>query len=193
MGVDLARGETVGLGEPGREGPAVIRLGLGWQARRPGPLGRLFGASRHVDLDASAVLFADGTADEVVYFRNLSGGDGSVTHSGDSLTGSAGQEDDEAIVVDLARVPDRVDQIVFTVNSFGGRPFAKVRSAYCRLADEHTGRELARFTLAGAGPHTGQVMAKVRREGTGWRMTAIGAPANGRTFNDLLPAMRAHL
>jgi tellurium resistance protein TerZ len=36
-------------------------------------------------------------------------------------------------------------------------------------------------------------MAKVSRDGQGWSMTAIGAPAAGRTFQHLLPAVAAFL
>jgi tellurium resistance protein TerZ len=36
-------------------------------------------------------------------------------------------------------------------------------------------------------------MAKVSRDGAGWAMTAIGNPASGRTFHDLLPAITAFL
>jgi tellurium resistance protein TerZ len=36
-------------------------------------------------------------------------------------------------------------------------------------------------------------MAKVKREGSGWQMTAIGASATGRTFQDLLPSIVPHL
>jgi len=32
-------------------------------------------------------------------------------------------------------------------------------------------------------------MAKVSRDGTGWSMTALGIPASGRTFRDLLPVL----
>ncbi|MCW2884282.1 MAG: tellurium resistance protein TerZ, partial [Streptosporangiaceae bacterium] len=38
-----------------------------------------------------------------------------------------------------------------------------------------------------------QIMAKVSRDGQGWSMTAIGAPATGRTFQHLLPAVAAFL
>ncbi|MFE6918759.1 TerD family protein, partial [Streptomyces rubiginosohelvolus] len=43
------------------------------------------------------------------------------------------------------------------------------------------------------GRHTAQIMAKVQRTGSGWQMTAIGAPADGRTFQDLMPAVTQHL
>ncbi len=32
-------------------------------------------------------------------------------------------------------------------------------------------------------------MAKVHRTGAGWTMTALGNPANGRTFQDLMPTI----
>ena len=101
--------------------------------------------------------------------------------------------DDEAILVDLARVPAQIDQIVFTVNSFTGQTFAEVQNAFCRLVDEPTGAELARYTLTGGGKHTAQIMAKVHRTGGSWQMKAIGEPAAGRTFQDLLPEIATHL
>src|SRR5690606_3816409 len=143
-----------------------------------------------IDLDASAVLFAGNEPADVVFFQHLVSDDGSVRHTGDNLVGGAGQGgDDESILVDLARLPAHVDQVAFTVNSFTGQTFAEVQNAFCRLVDENTGQELARYTLSGGGPHTAQVMAKVHRSSSGWQMSAIGEPANGRTFQDLMPAI----
>ena len=45
----------------------------------------------------------------------------------------------------------------------------------------------------GGGQYTAQIMAKVHRAGGGWQMTALGNPANGRTFQDLMPAILPHL
>lgn len=85
-------------------------------------------------------------------------------------------------------MPVHIDQIVFTVNSFTGQTFQEVQNAFCRIVDETNGQELARYTLDGGGQYTAQIMAKVHRAGNGWQMTAIGTPANGRTFQDLMPA-----
>ena len=101
--------------------------------------------------------------------------------------------DDEAILVDLQRVPVHIDQIVFTVNSFTGQTFQEVQNAFCRIVDETNGQELARYTLDGGGQYTAQIMAKVHRAGAGWQMTALGNPANGRTFQDLMPSILPHL
>uniref|UniRef100_A0AAU2W1D0 TerD family protein n=1 Tax=Streptomyces sp. NBC_00008 TaxID=2903610 RepID=A0AAU2W1D0_9ACTN len=193
MTVNLTKGQQISLTKTGGGELTVVRMGLGWKsAPRRGFLARL--AAREIDLDASAVLFAGTAPQDVVFFQHLTSDDGSVRHNGDNRVGGAGEGgDDESIVVDLQRVPAHVDQIVFTVNSFTGQTFEEVDNAFCRLVDETNGQELARYTLTGGGRHTAQIMAKVQRSGAGWQMTAIGTAAQGRTFQDLMPAVAAHL
>ncbi|MGO4756630.1 TerD family protein, partial [Streptomyces sp. 2MCAF27] len=41
--------------------------------------------------------------------------------------------------------------------------------------------------------YTAQIMCKVQRAGSGWQMKAVGEPANGRTFQDLMPHLLPHL
>jgi tellurium resistance protein TerZ len=83
---------------------------------------------------------------------------------------------------------------VFVVNSFTGQNFSQIQNAYCRLVDSTANdAELARYELTGSGTHNSQVMAKVVRAGKGWSMTAVGAIANGRTFQDLLPTVARYL
>ncbi|MDX6761818.1 MULTISPECIES: TerD family protein [Streptomyces] len=193
MGINLDKGQQISLQKAGGGTLSVVRMGLGWQsAPRKGFLARM--TAREIDLDASAVLFAGKDPVDVVFFQQLVSKDGSVRHTGDNRVGGAGQGgDDESILVDLSRVPVHIDQIVFTVNSFTGQTFTDVQNAFCRIVDETNGQELARYTLSGGGTYTAQVMAKVHRSGQGWNMSAIGEPANGRTFQDLLPAIASHL
>ncbi|MFE5738492.1 TerD family protein [Streptomyces celluloflavus] len=192
MSVNLSKGQGISLEKSGGGTLAAVRMGLGW---RSAPRRGLFRSrTREIDLDASAVLFADQNPIDVVFFQHLVSNDGSLRHTGDNLVGGAGQGgDDEAILVDLARVPVHIDQIVFLVNSFTGQTFAEVQDAFCRLVDETTGQELARYTLTGGGDYTAQIMAKVHRVGGGWQMTAIGEPSQGRTFQDVVPAILPHL
>lgn len=192
VSINLSKGQAISLQKSDGDSLSAVRMGLGWQAA---PRRGLFGKrTREIDLDASAVLFADKQAVDVVFFQHLVSDDGSVRHTGDNLVGGAGQGgDDEAILVDLQRVPVHVDQVVFTVNSFTGQTFAEVQNAFCRLVDETNGQELARYTLTGGGEYTAQIMAKVHRQGNAWQMTAIGEPTNGRTFQDLLPTLVPHL
>ena len=193
MGVNLSKGQAISLEKADGGGLTSVAMGLGWQAvRRSGFLGKLLG-SGDIDLDASAVLFSGRQMADVVYYRQLKSQDGSVVHTGDNLTGGTGGGDDETILVDLTKVPTGVDQIVFTVNSFTGQTFTEVDNAFCRLVDQKTNQELARYTLTGGGAYTAQIMAKVSRKGGGWEMTAMGVPSQGRTFKDLLPDILPHL
>jgi tellurium resistance protein TerZ len=190
--ISLQKGQRVSLAKRGGGSLSLVRMGLGWDAvRKRG----LFGSrSQSIDLDASALLFdAAGGLVDAVWFRQLRSRDGSVQHTGDNLTG-AGDGDDESVLVDLARLPASITQIVFTVNSFTGQDFSQIENAFCRLVDETTNEELARYELSGSGQHNAQIMAKVGRAAEGgWTMTAIGAIATGRTFQDLLPAVAGHL
>ncbi len=192
MSINLSKGQKVSLAKSGGGTLTQVRMGLGWDAvKKRG----LFGSkSQSIDLDASALLFdTGGNLVDAVWFRQLRSQDGAVEHTGDNLTG-AGEGDDESIVVDLGRLSPGTAQIVFTVNSFTGQDFSQIENAFCRLVDQTTNEELARYGLTGSGQHNAQIMAKVSRDGgSGWSMTAIGAIANGRTFQDLLPATTAHL
>ncbi len=195
MTISLTKGQKVSLAKRGGGSLTVVRMGLGWDAvKKRG----LFGSkSQSIDLDASALLFdAGGSMVDAVWFRQLRSQDGSVQHTGDNLTG-AGEGDDESVIVDLTRLSPAVTQIVFTVNSFTGQDFSQIENAFCRLVDETTNEELARYELSGSGKHNAQIMAKVSRGGDAgggdWTMTAIGAIASGRTVQDLVPATAAHL
>ncbi|MWA01065.1 TerD family protein [Actinomadura sp. LD22] len=192
MTISLQKGQKVSLAKPGGGTLTRVRMGLGWDAvAKKGLFGK--GKAQSIDLDASCLLFdASGNLADSVWFRQLRSKDGSVQHTGDNLTG-AGEGDDEVINVDLQSVPANVTQLVFTVNSFTGQDFSQIENAFCRLVDEATGQEIARYDLSGAGQHNAQIMAKVSRDGAGWSMTAIGATASGRTFQHLLPAVSAHL
>jgi tellurium resistance protein TerZ len=192
VSINLTKGQKVSLAKRDGGSLSVVRMGLGWDAvKKRG----LFGSkSQQIDLDASALLFdARGDLVDAVWFRQLRSQDGSVQHTGDNQTG-AGDGDDETILVDLARLPAGITQIAFVVSSFTGQDFSQIENAFCRLVDQTTGDELARFVLSGSGQHNAQIMAKVGRgDGGGWTMTAIGAVATGRTFQELLPATAAHI
>lgn len=192
--VNLQKGQSVSLEKRGGGALTRVTMGLGWDVRKAkGLLGLFGGGGGEIDLDASCLMFdADRRLLDQVWFRQLKSKDGSIVHSGDNLTGE-GDGDDETIHVDLTRLPPAAQALVFTVNSFRGDSFDRIDNAYCRLLDAATGAELARFDLTGAGSHTGQVMAQVVREGTGWTMKALGERTSGRTFHEMMPAITAAL
>jgi tellurium resistance protein TerZ len=116
-----------------------------------------------VDLDVSAVLFTnDGRALDAVFFGNLSAH--GLEHSGDNLTGE-GAGDDERITCNLGQIPKQVSQIFFIVNIYTkGVTFDRVSNAYCRILDNSTEIELARYTLSEGQQQNGLLIARLFRE-----------------------------
>ncbi|WP_205347158.1 TerD family protein [Pseudonocardia broussonetiae] len=170
--VSLAKRQTVSLTKTGAPPLRRVAMGLGWDPAQGG---------RSIDLDASAIVIGSrGKKTDSVWFMSKSAFKGALEHSGDNLTGH-GEGDDETIEVDLAKLPDDAQAIVFVVNSFQGQRFTEVSRAYCRLIDLDTRAELVRFELTDSQPHTGVIMSVLRRAGAAWTMTAIGEFHDGKT------------
>ena len=188
MGISLSKKQTISLEKEAGSALTDITMGLGWDPAKSGGgfLGKLFGGGNaSIDLDASCILMDQNKESvDTVWFRQLRSNDGSIVHTGDNLTGE-GDGDDESIEVALDRLPDNVKYLVFTVNSFTGQTFDDVDNAYCRIVDQRTNRELARFNLSEKGRHTGVIMAVLTRMSSGWDVTALGHATNGRTVRDL--------
>jgi len=184
--VSLQKGQRVSLRKETGGDLTMVRMGLGWD---PIKKRSMFGnRDVDIDLDASAVMFADRQLADVAFYNNLRSKDGSVQHQGDNRTG-AGEGDDETVLIDLNRVGAHITSIVFVVTSYEGQTFEQVQNAFCRLIDHNSGAELARYTLTGGMPFTGMVMAKVYRDGAGWKMQAIGEGINARTPSDSFPQL----
>ncbi len=184
--VSLQKGQRVSLRKEDGVALTTVRMGLGWD---PVKKRGMFGSREvQIDLDASALMFAQQQSVDVVFFNSLRSKDGSILHMGDNRTG-AGDGDDESIIVDLVRVPPAVTAIVFLVTSYEGQTFEQVANAFCRLVEEKTNGELARYTLSGGGAYTGMVMAKVFRESGTWKLQAIGEGIQARTPLDAVPQL----
>lgn len=193
MAVNLQKGQKISLDKEAGVKLTKIIMGLGWDAVKSKGFFGIGGSTPDIDLDASCILFDEqGTQIDSVWFRQLKSKDGSVIHTGDNRTGD-GDGDDEQIIVDLTRVPERVKSLVFTVNSFTGQNFSKIENATCRIVNAGNNKEVARFNLTTLGAHNAQIMAKIYRHGSEWKMHAIGEIGNGRTFEELMPQIIPHL
>ena len=200
MAINLQKGQRISLEkEAGRSLNRVV-MGLGWgmkEVQSKGFLGFGGGVRQEaVDLDASCLLFdTSGNLADTVWFRQLESHCGSIRHSGDDRSGGGeAGADNERIAIDLNRAPAAIQTLIFTVNSFSGESFAGIPNAFCRLVDDANSGEIARFDLSlEGGSHTGLIMSKLYRHNNEWKMQAIGESAEGRTFHDLLPALRPYL
>jgi tellurium resistance protein TerD len=172
MGVTLAKGGNVSLSKAAPDLTQVM-VGLGWDARST--------TGAPFDLDASALVCGGGRVlgDEwFVFYNQLTSPDGSVEHTGDNLTGE-GDGDDESILVDLSRVPDRCDRIVFPVSIHmadeRGQTFGQVANAFIRVVDQADGQELARYDLSeDASTETAMIFGELYRRQGEWKFRAVG-------------------
>jgi tellurium resistance protein TerD len=172
MGVTLAKGGNVSLSKAAPNLKQVM-IGLGWDARAT--------TGADFDLDASALLCQSGRVfgdQYFVFYNNLKSPEGSVVHTGDNLTGE-GEGDDETILVDLSKVPSRVDKIVFPVSihdaDVRGQTFGQVRNAFIRVVNQADGQELARYDLSeDASSETAMIFGEVYRYGGEWKFRAVG-------------------
>ena len=183
--IELTEGQELTLTAEDGKTLTKVQMAVGWDhAPTAGFIGS---GAAPIDLDASAVQFAGGQLFDLAFFNNLATRYGSVVHLGDNTTGK-GEGDDEVITVDLGRVYPRVDSILFMVSSYQGHSLEFIRNAYCRLVDD-AGTELARFTLTLGVRETGLVMARLTRDGTGWKLQAIGAGVALKTPTDDIAAL----
>ena len=192
MSLSLSKGEGLSLKKADGTNLTKITLGLGWDAvKRAG----LFGGGGEVDLDASIILFdASGNPVDTVYYGQLRSRDGAIVHSGDNLTG-AGDGDDEQIVVDLSRIDRNTASGVLVITSYSGQKFNQVKNVFARVLDNSApgSPELVRYDLADGAAHTASIVAKFVRDGLGWKFTAIGNPANGKTAGAVVADAKAAL
>jgi len=178
MGVSLKKGGNVNLS---KEAPGLSNttVGLGWKPRVTD--GKAF------DLDASVYLLKeDGKVRsdaDFIFYGNKTSVDGSVVHQGDNRNGE-GEGDDEAIKIDLSKVPGDIKKIVFAVTIHeaeqNGQNFGQVGDAYVRVVNDTGAVEIARFDLSeDSAEQTAMIFGEMYRNGGDWKFKAIGEGFNG--------------
>ncbi len=193
MAINLEKGQKINLQKADGSSLQKVVLGVGWDVAKSKGFFGFGGGGGSIDLDASCILFDENKQVlDVVYFGQLRSKDGSIVHSGDNLTGE-GDGDDEQITVSLPQLPANVKSLVFTVSSFRGQTFEKVENAFCRLVDQSSRQEIAKYSLSTQGAHTALIIAKIYRHNNEWKMHAIGESTHGRTFDQIIPHVIPHI
>jgi tellurium resistance protein TerD len=178
MSISLAKGGNISLS---KEEPGLrhVLVGLGWDARESD------GAD--FDLDASAFLLTGAgrvrNDADFIFYNQLHSPEGSVEHTGDNLTG-AGEGDDEAIKVDLTRVPADIERLAIAVTIHEAdvrrQNFGMVRNAYIRIVNSDSDREIARYDLGeDYSTETALIFGEVYRYGGEWKFRAVGQGSKG--------------
>ena len=182
-----------------------IRVGASWDTSARGQGGLMGRLSRRVgaDLDAVAVAFMDGTP---VRMAGIGNNDplknGSVLHSGDNQTGQ-GEGDDETIDVDLARIDQDIEKIVFMVAAFktknknmGDQGFGGADNVEFTVYDADASPPHKEFRILPSllGRENCVIVAVLKRTGAGWVMTKSNAKVHvehGNTQKLLMAAVNA--
>ncbi len=173
MAVSLSKGGNVNLS---KEAPGLthIKIGLGWDARATD--GAAF------DLDAVGFLLkTDGKVvsdKSFIFYNNKTSECGSITHLGDNQTGE-GDGDDEAIRIDLAKVPAEVDKFIIAVTiheaDTRNQNFGQVSNGFVRVINDSNNSEIARYDLSeDASVETAMVFGELYRHGSDWKFRAVG-------------------
>ena len=191
MSVNLQKGQKVDLTK-GNSGLKTLIVGLGWD-EAPKKFS-LFAKQEDIDCDASALMINANTkklmgAVDVVYFGNLTHRSGAVRHCGDNLTG-AGDGDDEQVIIELNKVPQDYDKIVFVVNIYQANQrkqhFGMIRNAFIRVVDADTGKELCKYNLSeNYEGKTAMIFGEVYRYNSEWKFGAIGEPTNDNSISEM--------
>jgi tellurium resistance protein TerD len=214
MGINLQKGQTIDLRKKATGGEynlSNVTIGLGWDVRKKtGFLSSIFGSSDEYDLDAIAFLLdANGKVvdrgrtvnsggrnvglfgGDIIYFNSLKHPSGHIWLTGDNRTGE-GDGDDEQIIVQLDKLDQKYQKIVFLVTIYQGEKnnqhFGMIDNAFIRAVDQN-GAEIAKYSLSGDKDFDnmhGMVFAEIyRREGS-WKFRAIGEPKRTDNFVDIL-------
>ncbi|MBK1722488.1 TerD family protein [Thiocystis violacea] len=173
MAVNLIKGGNLSLS---KTAPSLTRIlvGLGWEARAT--------EGSDFDLDASAFLLGENAKvrrdEDFIFYNQLTSLCGSVEHTGDNLTG-AGEGDDEALKIDLEKVPESIKRIVVCVTIHDAeirrQNFGQVSGAFMRIANLDDDHEIARFDLTeDYSTETAMIFGEVYRHRDEWKFKAVG-------------------
>lgn len=179
MVVSLAKGQKVDLTKT-NPGLSKITVGLGWDTNK-------YDGGNDFDLDSSIFLL-DATGkvsgpQDFVFYNQTTGGNGSVVHTGDNLTG-AGDGDDEQVKISLKEVPESVQKITFTVTIHDAETrtqnFGMVSNAFIRVVNDDTNEEIIRYDLGeDFSIETAVVVGELYRHNGEWKFSAIGSGYQG--------------
>jgi len=173
MAISLNKGGNLSLSKS-EPGLTKISVGLGWDVR----------ATEGADFDLDASCFLVGENGKVrsdadfIFYNQLQSADGSVTHTGDNLTGE-GDGDDESITVDLSRISPDIFKLAFSVTIHDaqtrGQNFGQVASAFIRVVNMANNNEIVRYDLSeDASTETAMIFGEVYRNSGEWKFKAVG-------------------
>ena len=170
MAISLVKGQKIDIGL------SKISVGLGWNPNE--------GTGHDFDLDASAFMINTNRIipadDYFVFYGNTDSPDGALHHTGDDPTGgNSADGDDETIEVDLSKINDDIQEILFvvTIHDAAARKqnFGQVRNSYIRILDDSSNQEIAKYELGeDFSIETGVEFGRLYKRDNNWKFEASG-------------------
>jgi len=170
MAINLQKGQKIDIGL------SRISVGLGWNPNE--------GTGNDFDLDASAFMLDANRLipqeEYFIFYGNTDSPDTALHHTGDDPTGgNSADGDDETIQVDLSKVSDAIQEILFVVTIHDAdtrrQNFGQVRNSYIRIVDEGNGQEIAKYELGeDFSIETGVEFGRLYKRDSKWRFEASG-------------------
>ena len=178
MAISLNKGGNLSLSKTDPSLTHVL-VGLGWDAR----------STDGVDFDLDASAFLLGENDKVrgehdfIFYNQTRSPEGSVEHTGDNRTGD-GDGDDEAVKIDLSKVPADVSKVAITVTIHDaenrGQNFGQVQNAFIRVVNDQSHVEIVRFDLnEDYSTEIAMIFGELYRHNGEWKFRAVGQGYNG--------------
>jgi tellurium resistance protein TerD len=179
LAITLSKGQKVDLTKT-NPGLSKVMVGLGWDTNK-------YDGGNDFDLDASIFLLDSNgkcsSEKDFVFYNQLIGGNGSVEHTGDNLTGE-GAGDDEQVKVNLSSVPASVEKISFVITIHDAEArnqnFGQVSNAFVRIVNEDSKEEIIRYDLGeDFSIETAIIVGELYRHNGEWKFSAIGSGYQG--------------
>ena len=158
-----------------------LHVGLGWA----------YDSTNVYDLDSSVVVFdSDINSLNVVNFMNLRTYDGSISLSGDDLTGEgSGIGDDEEIRIRLDRLSSDSKILTVQINSYNRNILKNVKSAYIRLSTETD--VIGTYSITQAGDNIGLLIGCfVKTDSNSWVFRPLNKVIPGNIVTGSIPSIQ---
>lgn len=171
-------------------GVSVLQVGVAWKTSGGGRkgLGGFIKRQIGTDLDLACIALAGSDPKRICWFDNLDAFDnGSLLSGGDNRTGKAAG-DDETITARLDEIPAQIDTLVFVVSAFKkGVSFSNVEGITLNVYDGGPGGRLLGSDMPTIRPSGNAcVVARARRQPSGWEITVVNEMDNASSKDQLL-------
>ncbi len=170
MAINLSKGDRIEVGL------SKLKVGLGWD---PNP-----GTGFDFDLDVSVFMLDANQKmpkeENFIFYNQPLSPDKGVKYLGDDKSGGNSQGDDEMVEIDLGRVSDVIQELLFVVTIHEAenrrQNFGQVRNSYIRICDSgQNDQEIAKYELdEDFSIETAVEFGRLYRRGKAWKFEASG-------------------